>query len=46
MSLEIANDQLERIKADLEAASAELAALGEDLVRAGAPWVEGMQIPR
>lgn len=44
-TLEIANAQLEQIKADLEEARAEAAALGEDLRRAGAPWVEGIQLP-
>jgi hypothetical protein len=46
MTLEIANAQLEQIKSDLEEAQAEAAALGEDLVQAGAPWVEGNPLPR
>ena len=45
-TLEIANAQLEQIKSDLEEARAEVAALGEDLLRAGAPWVEGIHLPR
>jgi hypothetical protein len=44
-TLEIANAQLEQIKSALEELQAESAALGEDLVRAGAPWVEGMRLP-
>ena len=45
-TLEIANAQLEQIKSDLEEARAEGAALGEDLVSAGAPWVEGNPLSR
>jgi hypothetical protein len=45
-TLEIANGQLQQIRSDLEQMRAEVAALGEDLVRAGAPWVEGLQLPR
>jgi hypothetical protein len=45
-TLEIANAQLEQIKSDLEEAQAEAAALGEALVQAGAPWVEGNPLPR
>ena len=45
-TLEIANSQLRQIKSDLEEARAEAAALGEDLLRAGAPWVEGNPLPR
>ena len=44
-TLEIANAQLRQIKSDLEEARAEAAALGEDLLRAGAPWVEGNRLP-
>jgi len=44
-ALEIANAQLQRITSDLEAARAEAAALGEDLLQAGAPWVEGNRLP-
>lgn len=44
-TLEIANAQLEQIKSELEEAQAEAAALGADLIRAGAPWVEGSLLP-
>ncbi len=44
-TLEIANAQLQQITSDLEAARAEAAALGEDLLQAGAPWVEGNRLP-
>jgi hypothetical protein len=44
-TLEIAIAQLQQITSDLEVARAEAAALGEDLVRAGAPWVEGNRLP-
>ena len=45
-TLEIANVQLRKIKSDLEEASVEAAALGNDLLKAGAPWVEGNPLPR
>lgn len=45
-TLEIADAQLEQITSDLEEAQAEAAALGEALLRAGAPWVEGNPLPR
>ena len=45
-TLEIANDQLRQIKSDLEEARAEAGALGEDLLEAGAPWVEGNRLPQ
>ncbi len=45
-TLEIANAQLQQIKSDLEEARVEAAALGEDLLQAGAPWVEGNRLPR
>jgi len=45
MTLEIAVAQLQQIKSDLEAARAEAAALGDDLLEAGAPWVEGNRLP-
>jgi hypothetical protein len=44
-TLEFANAQLQQIKTDLEAARAEAAALGEDLLQAGARWVEGNRLP-
>lgn len=40
-TLEIVNTQLQQIKSDLEKARADTAALGKDLMQAGAPWVEG-----
>ncbi len=45
-SLEIADAQLQQIKSELEEARAESAALGEALLEAGAPWVEGNPLPR
>ena len=45
-TLEIADAQLELIRSDLEEAQAEAAVLGEDLLRADAPWVEGNPLPR
>jgi hypothetical protein len=45
-TLEIAITQLQQIKSDLEEARAEAAVLGEDLLQAGAPWVEGNPLPR
>ena len=44
-TLEIANAQIRQIRSDLEEARAEAATLGEDLQRAGAPWVEGSPLP-
>ena len=44
-TLEIADAQLEQIRSDLEEAQAEAAALGEELVLVGAPWVEGNRLP-
>ncbi|HSR51538.1 MAG TPA: glycosyl hydrolase [Acidobacteriota bacterium] len=43
--LQIATDQLEQIKSDLEAARNESEALGQALLEAGAPWVEGNRLP-
>ncbi len=40
-SLEIVNAQFQKIKSDLKKARADAATLGEDLLQAGAPWVEG-----
>jgi photosystem II stability/assembly factor-like uncharacterized protein len=40
-SLEIVDAQLQQIKSDLDKARVEAAALGSDLMRSGAPWVEG-----
>ena len=45
-TLQIANAQLEQIKSDLEEAQDEAAVLGQDLLQAGAPWVEGNRLPR
>jgi hypothetical protein len=44
-TLEIVNAQLQQIKSNLSKAHAEAAALGEDLIQAGAPWVEGNPLP-
>jgi len=44
-TLEIANSQLREIKSDLDEARAEAAALGQHLLQAGAPWVEGNPLP-
>jgi hypothetical protein len=40
-TLEIANAQIQQIKSELKKARADAATLGEDLLQAGAPWVEG-----
>jgi len=40
-TLEIVNTQLQQIKSDLEKTRVDTAALGKDLMQAGAPWVEG-----
>jgi hypothetical protein len=45
MTLELANDQLQQIRSELANARADAAALGNDLMRAGAPWVEGNPLP-
>ncbi len=45
-TLQLANAQLQQIKGGLEEAIAEAAALGEALLEAGAPWVEGNRLPR
>jgi hypothetical protein len=44
-SLEIVSTQLRQIKIDLTKLRAEAADLGDDLLRAGAPWVEGNPLP-
>jgi len=44
-TLEIADSELREIKSDLEEARAEAAALGQDLLQVGAPWVEGNPLP-
>jgi hypothetical protein len=44
-SLDIANAQLRQIKNALAEARAEATALGESLLQAGAPWVEGSPLP-
>lgn len=43
--LEIAFAQLHQITSDLEEARAAADDLGEDLLQAGAPWVEGNRLP-
>ncbi len=45
-TLQIANAQLEQIKAGLDEAISEAEALGQALLQAGAPWVEGTRLPR
>ena len=40
-TLEIVDAQLQQVKSDLEKVIVEAAALGRDLMQAGAPWVEG-----
>lgn len=44
-SLEIVSTQLSEIKSALTAASTEATALGDELLQAGAPWVEGNPLP-
>jgi hypothetical protein len=44
-SLDIVSAQLRQIRKDLTKARAEAAVLGDDLLRAGAPWVEGNPLP-
>jgi hypothetical protein len=44
--LEIVNEQLRRVRSALAAASADAVELGEDLLKAGAPWVEGNPLPQ
>ena len=41
----IVNEQLQRVKTDLVKAQATAEALGDDLLKAGAPWVEGNPLP-
>jgi hypothetical protein len=45
-SLHIVNEQLLRIRTELTATSADATALGEDLLKAGAPWVQGNPLPQ
>jgi len=45
MTLELATDQLQQIRSELAKARSDAAALGNDLLRAGAPWVEGNPLP-
>jgi len=45
-TLEIVDTQLRKVKNDLAKARGEAAALGEDLLQAGAPWVEGNPLPK
>jgi len=45
MTLDIVADQLQQVKIDLTKARAGAAALGTDLIEAGAPWVEGNPLP-
>lgn len=45
MTLDLANDQLQQVRSRLAKARGDAAALGDDLLRAGAPWVEGNPLP-
>ena len=45
-SLEIAMDQLAETKRDLESAQEKISELVQDLLEAGAPWIEGEPLPR
>ncbi len=45
-TLGIVDDQLRKVKSDLAKARGEATALGEDLLQAGAPWVEGNPLPK
>jgi chromosome segregation ATPase len=45
-SLEIAMDQLAEAKRDLESAQKKMSKLAQDLLEAGAPWMEGEPLPR
>jgi hypothetical protein len=44
-TLKIVNAQLRQIEIKLAEAQAQAVALGEDLLQAGAPWVEGNPLP-
>ena len=44
--LEIAVDQLTDAQAELESAKAKMSALAQDLLDAGAPWIEGEALPK
>ena len=46
MSLEIAMDQLTEARRDLESAREKMSELAQDLLEAGAPWIEGEPLPR
>jgi len=43
--LAIVNAQLASVKAQLEKLQGDLSALGKTLIEAGAPWVEGEELP-
>jgi hypothetical protein len=45
MTLGLANDELQQITSRLAIARSDAATLGDDLLRAGAPWVEGNPLP-
>jgi hypothetical protein len=45
MTLDLANDQLRQVSSALAKARSDAAVLGDDLLRAGAPWVEGNPLP-
>lgn len=44
-TMEIVDTQLEQVKADLATARVAAKALGEELLEAGAPWIEGSPLP-
>ncbi len=43
--LEIANDEIATIHAELQASQANLSKLVKDLIKTGAPWIEGEALP-
>jgi hypothetical protein len=45
MTLQLAHEQLQQIKSGLTSARNDAAMLGNDLMKAGAPWVEGNPLP-
>jgi DNA repair ATPase RecN len=46
MTLGLANKQLQQVTSELVKARSDAATLGDDLLSAGAPWVEGNPLPR
>jgi hypothetical protein len=45
MTLDLANEQLTQVRSELVRARSDAAGLGNDLLKAGAPWVEGNPLP-